>query len=508
MRNKTKVATFVLSVAIFLSPFSVFALSTNFGTAMNPITPVSQALSAASNTQIISLLQQLITLLTQELQMLITERAGNSSSTTASTASLSSPPIVSGGGGGGSSYIPSTPALPTATLTVSSSTITSGQYSTLTWSSSNATSCTGTGFTASDASGSVAVSPRANATYSISCSGAGGSASDTVNVTVSVPVTTTPFVTCNGATLDGSVPASFLNKGGGTFGVATNPAITPCLRVAFVRPKNVIAIDNNLWVADDRGVTELQQSNGSVIGSWGVATEPFGLSYGGGYIWVATGAQDTILKMDPSTGSVVAALKLGTRSDWVTYAGNAVWATKNGSIIEIDPATMSIIGTLSVGPNLKAITYASGSLWVGSSNGNLYRIDPSTLSITATIPGVSTVPVMAAACSNNTLWVTGQSTITEVNATTNTIMQQVQTGIGNHTYGATCGYGYVWVGSDGGDGGTGDGNLRIIDPSTGTVVKEVQLNGKGIAISLSNGMVWVSDTDADSILGLSPASLF
>jgi chitodextrinase len=75
---------------------------------------------------------------------------------------------------------------PTATLSASPTSITNGQSSTLTWSSTNATSCTGTGFTATGTSGSTSVSPTTNTTYSITCTGSGGtspSSSATIVVT-------------------------------------------------------------------------------------------------------------------------------------------------------------------------------------------------------------------------------------------------------------------------------------------------------------------------------------
>jgi Right handed beta helix region len=68
----------------------------------------------------------------------------------------------------------------TASLTASPASITSGQSSSLTWSSMNATSCTGTGFMASGTSGSASVSPTTNTTYSVTCGSA--SASTTVIV--------------------------------------------------------------------------------------------------------------------------------------------------------------------------------------------------------------------------------------------------------------------------------------------------------------------------------------
>jgi len=75
---------------------------------------------------------------------------------------------------------------PTVALTATPASITSGQSSTLSWSSTNATSCTGTGFTAPGTSGSLAVSPMVTTTYSITCTGTGGTspaASATVAVT-------------------------------------------------------------------------------------------------------------------------------------------------------------------------------------------------------------------------------------------------------------------------------------------------------------------------------------
>jgi DnaJ-class molecular chaperone len=82
-------------------------------------------------------------------------------------------------------------AIPTATLTASPTSITSGKSATLTYSSSNATSCTGSGFTASGTSGSVSVSPTTSTTYSITCTGSGGT-SPSESATVTVSANTTP----------------------------------------------------------------------------------------------------------------------------------------------------------------------------------------------------------------------------------------------------------------------------------------------------------------------------
>ncbi len=85
---------------------------------------------------------------------------------------------------------------PTVTFTASPASIISGATSTLTWlSSTNTTSCTGTGFVASGVSGTLAVTPLVTTTYTLTCSGAGGASLPTsVTVTITAP-TTQPSIT-------------------------------------------------------------------------------------------------------------------------------------------------------------------------------------------------------------------------------------------------------------------------------------------------------------------------
>jgi len=86
-------------------------------------------------------------------------------------------PYPSGGGadcsGPSSQSCSSTAGCATATISVSPTTIVSGNSATLTWSSTNATSCTGTNFsTGGSISGSIQVSPTSPVTYTVTCSGA------------------------------------------------------------------------------------------------------------------------------------------------------------------------------------------------------------------------------------------------------------------------------------------------------------------------------------------------
>lgn len=75
----------------------------------------------------------------------------------------------------------------TASLVSNPTSISQGQSALLSWSSTNATSCTGTNFSTGNAtSGSVTVNPSTTTTYTLSCTGAGGTVIDTETLTVNV----------------------------------------------------------------------------------------------------------------------------------------------------------------------------------------------------------------------------------------------------------------------------------------------------------------------------------
>jgi Zn-finger protein len=107
--------------------------------------------------------------------------------------------VVSDGGGNPS-------PVPTASISASPATIDQGQSATISWNSTDATSCTATGgwSGARSTTGSESVSPSATTSYTLTCNGDGGSANDSVTVTVNEPPATVPTVnvTMSPSTID------------------------------------------------------------------------------------------------------------------------------------------------------------------------------------------------------------------------------------------------------------------------------------------------------------------
>ncbi len=105
---------------------------------------------------------------------------------------------------------PPTPQ-PTVSITATPSSISSGSSSTLTWSSTNATSCTASGgwSGSKQTSGTQSVSPTATTNYTITCTGAGGTVAQSVTVTVA-PTLPQPTVLLTAS------PSSIISGGSST----------------------------------------------------------------------------------------------------------------------------------------------------------------------------------------------------------------------------------------------------------------------------------------------------
>ena len=82
---------------------------------------------------------------------------------------------------------PPPPAAPTASISVSPSTIQGGQSASLTWQTSNATDVSIDGIGAVQPNGSQSVSPNESTTYHLTAKGAGGTQEATARLTVSAP---------------------------------------------------------------------------------------------------------------------------------------------------------------------------------------------------------------------------------------------------------------------------------------------------------------------------------
>ena len=120
------------------------------------------------------------------------------------------------------------PPPPTVVISAVPQSIGTGDSSTLSWTSTNATSCTGTNFSTGDAvSGSAVVTPAATTVYTVSCNGLGGTGTNTITVTVgalsALPTISFPSGTFTWTTTDA---VSCTASGGWSGSVGTSGSYT------------------------------------------------------------------------------------------------------------------------------------------------------------------------------------------------------------------------------------------------------------------------------------------
>jgi len=149
----------------------------------------------------------------------------------------------------------------------------------------------------------------------------------------------------------------------------------------------------SLWSVSSEGVlTRIEPETGTVLANIGLGiTNPGGLAFGEGSVWVTDAYSPTLLRVDPSVDDVVGRFPLPTKgvvtdlTGGVAVGDGSVWVGHGqfnpGAWIErLDPTNGRSQARFSIlGGDADAVAYGDGALWVGSkAAGELRKIDPET----------------------------------------------------------------------------------------------------------------------------------
>jgi trimeric autotransporter adhesin len=300
---------------------------------------------------------------------------------------------------------------PTATITATPSNITSGQSATLSWSSSNATSCTGTGFsTGNQTSGSVSVSPTATQSYSLSCTGPGGTGTANTSVTVATAPTA-------------ALQSGKLCSGGTYLGTSyTNACVSYCTSQNasccsiyytygdFADDYTCVAYANTTSLVD----APLTGGCGQGRNGDGGLTTDGGLGPDGNCQWTAKSA--ALISYGPA---VTASLVTNPTSISAGQPALITWTSANA--------------TSCTGTNFSTGGATSGSVTVTPSLTTAYTLTCTGAGGTATETKTLTVNVFTVTCS----------------ATPNPVTVNQPVSWSSAATGGTGSYAYAWTGSDG-----------------------------------------------------------
>jgi YVTN family beta-propeller protein len=98
---------------------------------------------------------------------------------------------------------------------------------------------------------------------------------------------------------------------------------------------------------------------------------PAAIAYGDGGVWVAEALADSVTRIDPRTNAVAATIRVGARPTAVAIGEGGVWVlnSDDGSVTRIDPADNHAVATVPVGRTVTGIAAGAGRVWVTVAGG-------------------------------------------------------------------------------------------------------------------------------------------
>lgn len=203
-----------------------------------------------------------------------------------------------------------------------------------------------------------------------------------------------------------------------------------------VRPESIILAEGAVWVGSGSDVTvrRIDPARGVVVAQIQLGEDEevdhnIRLAAGGGSIWaVEFFGDDDLHRIDPTTNTVAARIDdIGDGAVGIAYGEDAVWVTSvhDGRVHRIDPAAMQVVASPQVGRMPLGVAVGEGAVWVANrGDESVARVDPETNHLVTTIP----VPgeahwVMVA---GGGVWVGAGTSLVRIDPATNQIAATMQ----------------------------------------------------------------------------------
>ena len=181
------------------------------------------------------------------------------------------------------------------------------------------------------------------------------------------------------------------------------------------RPNGLQAAPDGLWVLDqgDSHVYKLSYSDGSALVKMKTDSDRGGgITLGGGFIWVTSTYDCSILKLDPRTGETVARFDtpgagvvawslddpnaVPTGGHGLEWVDGYLWMANPPSqtLYQMDPSTHQVVKSFQTpGNRPHGLAWDDGHMWVSDTTmREIHKIEASTGKVTDTVKGVDPPP--------------------------------------------------------------------------------------------------------------------
>lgn len=253
-------------------------------------------------------------------------------------------------------------------------------------------------------------------------------------------------------------------------------------------PSALTAGGGFVWVASGANSTVSRfDPESRTIQTLTLGGSPGGVAYGAGSLWVTNSDESGLVQFNPDTGKEVQRIRVGNGPGAVAVGKGAVWVanTIDGTVSRIELAQGSVTHTISVGPSPAGIAVGAGAVWISSEDtGAVVRVDPASRTIVETI-NVGNGPT-GIAVGERAVWVTNSQdgTVSRINPATNSVSDTIP--VGSKPSGIAAGPEAIWVANG------GDGTITRIDPHTGEITDTLALGSSPNALTLADGKLWAT----------------
>ena len=231
---------------------------------------------------------------------------------------------------------------------------------------------------------------------------------------------------------------------------------------------DVAVADRAVWVTSHAGLYKIDLPTNEAVN---VLPNDylFRVAAGHGALWITTGSDGRVLRVDPASNTVTAEIDVreGPVTD-LTMSEDAVWVSASSHLVRIDPVANEVVGRVWSRRSFGDIAFDETGLWViagPNEEGEVWQIDPTTNDVRQRIPLTNPSFWNEIAVGDRAVWVTSSPTVHQA--------------------------------------GTALIHLYRIDPSTGDITADIPLGhgpselgpGEGAVsysgLALDEGSVWV-----------------
>jgi hypothetical protein len=247
---------------------------------------------------------------------------------------------------------------------------------------------------------------------------------------------------------------------------------------------DVAVADGSTWVTTQAGLYEIDPATSEAVDVL-PREYLFRVVVGHGAVWISTGSDGHVLRVDPTSKSVTA--EIDVREGPVTelaISKDAVWVSATSELVRIDPGTNEVVARLRSERGFGDIGFGEAGLWVivgANEDGEVWQIDAATGVVLQRIPLANPSFWNEIAVGSTAVWVTSSLTAHR--------------------------------------DGTALVHLYRIDPSAGSITADIPVGGgpSGLdpgevavsysALALDEGSMWVLVSFEDRLFSVDPIDL-